>query len=344
MTMARSRLTDAPALALTPSASPELIGQSPVMRRLQERIERFAATPLPILLTGETGTGKEVVAQSIARRSGMCRTFIPVNCAALPPSLIESELFGHEQGAFTGAVRRHEGIVARADGGVLFLDEIGELSLSTQAKFLRALEIGEYTLVGGTQVRHSRFRLIAATNRDLGTLAERGEFRRDLLHRLGVVRLVLPPLRDRLEDLPALTEHFLAQFRHEFAGGPARFSEAALQLCRSYPWPGNVRELKHVVHAAAAVTSGPTVDAEMLAEFLDPEARVDTGAVAELRTLAEQMRQAEVAAIHAALRRASGDRVRAAALLGISVSTLYRRLGTGGDLPVAESSARDPAR
>lgn len=333
MSMAHSRRITALSPLLSTGDYYDLIGRTPVMRQLYERIERFARTQLPILLAGETGTGKEVVAQTIARLSTASRSFIPVNCAALPPSLIESELFGHEQGAFTGAVRRHEGILSRADGGVLFLDEIGELPLSTQAKFLRALETGEFTPVGGDRVIHSRFRLIAATNRDLAELAERRRFRTDLLHRLGVVRLALPPLRDRMDDLPDLAAHFLAQFRRESGSGPERLSGSALSLCRSYTWPGNVRELRHVVQAAAALTSGATVDAEVIREFLECGPAEPRQEIVGLPTLAEQVRRTEAQAIQDALRHADGDRVRAASLLGISVSTLYRRLGAAVDDP-----------
>ncbi|HEX2190788.1 MAG TPA: sigma 54-interacting transcriptional regulator [Longimicrobiaceae bacterium] len=301
-----------------------MIGRSPAMRAVYERIERFSALPIPVLVLGETGTGKEMVAQAIRELSGADRRYVPVNCAAIAKDLFESELFGHEPGAFTGAIRRHAGILAQADGGILFLDEVGELPLATQAKLLRVLESGEYRPVGGEQARRASFRLVAATNQDLALRVEQGTFRLDLLHRLGAARIVVPPLRERAEDVPAMAEEFLRRIREARGWGPAWFSPEAAALLRGAGWGGNVRELRNVVEAAAAVAPAGCIEADHLREFL-PGAG-GPAAPGALPTLAEILRTAERSAIQEALRRAEGNRDRAAALLGVSVATLYRRL------------------
>lgn len=329
--MNSSRTVETQAIPPMPNGAADfhgMIGTSPAMQRVYERIERFARLPVPLLILGETGTGKDMAARAIQRIAFSERPLVAVNCAAIPKTLIESELFGHEQGAFTGATRRRVGILAQADGGILFLDEVAEIPLSTQAKLLRAIETGEFRLVGGEKVQRSRFRLITATNRDLNDLVARKRFRLDLLHRLGAARIVIPPLRDRLEDITPLTEEFLRRFRAASDSvGPARLSACALGLCYASGWPGNVRELKNVVEAAASMASGATVEAEHLREFVS-QAECTLRSVPEepVPTLAEAIRRAEQDTIREAMRRAGGDRERAAAMLGISVTTLYRRL------------------
>ncbi|MET0398235.1 MAG: sigma-54 dependent transcriptional regulator [Longimicrobiaceae bacterium] len=302
-----------------------MIGRSPAMRAVYDRIERFSTLPIPVLVLGETGTGKEMVAQAIRQVSGASRRYVPVNCAAIAKDLFESELFGHEAGAFTGATRRHAGILAQADGGILFLDEIGELPLATQAKLLRVLESGEYRPVGGEQTRRADFRLVAATNQDLALQVEQGRFRLDLLHRLGAARIVVPPLRERTEDIQPMAEEFLRRIRESRGWGAAWFSPEALARLRTAHWGGNVRELRNVVEAAAAVSTESCIEAHHLHEFL-PSRTGRTGAANTLPTLAETLRAAEQTAIREALRHAEGNRDRAAALLGVSVATLYRRL------------------
>ena len=302
-----------------------MIGRSDAMRTVYERIERFAALPIPVLILGETGTGKEMVAQAIHQIYGQNRRYVPVNCAAIAKSLFESELFGHEAGAFTGATRRHAGILAQADGGILFLDEIGELPLSTQAKLLRVLESGEYRPVGGEQLRRASFRLIAATNQDPALLVEQGRFRIDLLHRLGSARVTIPPLRERAEDIQPIAEEFLRRVRESRGWGPAWFSADAVTLLRTADWKGNVRELRNVIEAVAAVATDGCIDVPHLLDFL-PSKRPGTSAGSPLPSLAEVLRTAEESAIREALLRAQGNRDRAAALLGVSVATLYRRL------------------
>lgn len=301
-----------------------MIGSSTAMQDVYRRIDRFAKSAVSILILGETGTGKDMAAQAIRMIYACQRPFVVLNCATVSKTLVESELFGHEQGSFTGASRRHQGILTQADGGILFLDEVAELPLSIQAKLLRAVETGEFRPVGGERILHSRFRLIAATNRNLDRLAG-NRFRLDLLHRLGAARITLPPLRERREDIIPLAREFLLHFRAvNREVGPASFSNAAERLLVGGDWPGNVRELKNVVEAASVGAEG-AVDPAHLAEFLAPPRWINQPATA-LPTLAEAVRLAEKTAIQSALRLARGDRERAADLLGISAATLYRRL------------------
>jgi DNA-binding NtrC family response regulator len=304
-----------------------MVGDSPIMNEVYRRIERIAPAPVPVLILGQAGTGKEVAARAIHEIWGRSRPFVALNCAALPETLVESELFGYERGAFTGAVRRHVGVFARADGGILFLDEIAELPLSTQAKLLRVLETGEYYPVGGERAQRSRFRLLAATNQDLEERVRRDQFRMDLRHRLGVAQVVLPLLSDRLEDLPALANTFLARYREKCGGaGPARISQGALDLCAASEWPGNVRQFRNVVEISAAIAATGSVLAEHVAEFVQSECQTRLLHADPIPTLSEAVQRAEREAIGRAIQRAAGDRVRAAELLGISPATLYRRL------------------
>jgi DNA-binding NtrC family response regulator len=314
-----------------------MVGSSAVMRRLYGRIDRLARSSIPVLILGETGSGKEKVARAIERIASAGKPFVMLNCAAIPPTLFESELFGHEAGAFTGATRRHPGILAQANGGTLFLDEIGELPLAAQAKLLRAIETGEYRPVGAERLARSRFRVLAATNRDVDELVARNRFRRDLLHRLGAARIVLPRLRERVEDIPALAAEFLRGYRDSNAGaGPMCFSERAMALLESSAWPGNLRELRHVVEAAAALAVGPTIRAAHVHEVLFP---VRTRGAP--LTLDQIVGRAEQEAITDALRRARGHRARAAEILGISEASLYRRLARSRSLGPEEPSVGD---
>ncbi|MDP9348537.1 MAG: sigma-54 dependent transcriptional regulator [Gemmatimonadota bacterium] len=309
-----------------------MIGRSPAMMNLYQRIERFARARIPLLIHGETGTGKEMVAQAVREISGCGSRYVAVNCAAIPQSLLESELFGHRQGAFTGAIRSHAGLLVQADGGILFLDEIAELPVETQAKLLRVLETGEVRPVGGEQARRVSFRLIAATNQDLDALVARKRFRLDLLHRLGAARILLPPLRQRKQDIPLLAEEFVHRFRDAHPEGPVGFVSEALDLLCRAEWPGNVRELRNVVEAAAA-TSSVQVEAEQVREFIPANpSRVRLGITlaGAVPTLAEVQRLAEREAIRTALEQSGGNRDEAAGLLGISPATLYRRLAATG--------------
>ncbi len=232
-----------------------LLGETPAIVRLRTQIERLAPTPLPILVRGETGTGKEVVARLLHRRSGRRGPFVPVDCGALPSTLVEAELFGYEQGAFTGADARREGLVAIAEGGTFFLDEIGELPLDAQSRLLRLLEDGSYRPVGGAAMRRADIRVVAATWRDLDALVAQGRFRRDLYHRLAAVELHLPPLRERPDDVELLFRHFLAEASPHIEPTPA-----LLQHLRRWHWPGNVRELRNVARYVAALAHGPRAE------------------------------------------------------------------------------------
>jgi two-component system, NtrC family, response regulator AtoC len=241
-----------------------LLGRSPRMVDVFDRVARVASSPCNVLVTGETGTGKELVAQAIhfsdVTRRG---TLVPVTCAALPEHLLETELFGHERGAFTGADRQRKGRFELAKGGTLFLDEIGELPLGMQAKLLRVLQEGRFERVGGTESIETDCRVIAATNLNLAEAVAAGRFREDLFYRLNVFSIELPPLRDRLEDVPLLVNHFLEKLRER--GLPARtVSRLALSRLLSYDWPGNVRELEHVIEQAMVTTSGPVIEPENL--------------------------------------------------------------------------------
>jgi len=321
---------DAATLAALSDQAPEtlhgMLGRTPAMRSVSYRIERFARLPIPVLILGESGTGKELAARAISRIVGSEKPFVVVSCAAIPPTLIESELFGHERGAFTGAVRRHTGLLAQADGGILFLDEVAELPLHAQAKLLRAIETQEYRLVGGEVTQRSRFRVIAATHRDIDAMVRKGEFRDDLVHRLGAARIVIPPLRERLDDLPLLAERFLCSFREAKGDeGPVRLTRPALELLRRAEWPGNVRQLRNVIEAAAAMAAGNAVEPQHLAEFLVKSDR-QTLQDGSVPTLADAVRRAEHETIRRALERAEGDRALAARWLGISLATLYRKV------------------
>jgi len=292
-----------------------LIGSSAVMGQVREQIERFARSPVPILILGETGTGKELCAAAIAQLSGR-EPFVPVNCATFPDALAESELFGHERGAFTGAVRAHSGVVALADGGVLFLDELGELPPAMQAKLLRTLESGEYRPVGSNKAQTSRFRILAASSGDL-------ELRPDLLHRLGAVRIALPPLRKRLEDIPQLAVRFLRMYLERSERGPHRIAPEACVALMQHDWPGNVRQLRNVVEGAAAAAG--TEDEIRLSDVLQFVGREP--AEQGIESLAQARRSAEQRAILNALGHVGGNREQAAKLLCISQATLYRKLG-----------------
>jgi len=306
----------------------KLIGKSSVMQRVREQISSIARSPVPVLILGETGTGKELCAEAIACLSE--RTpFVPVNCAAFPDGLAESELFGHERGAFTGAVRSHTGVIALADKGVLFLDELAELPSAVQAKLLRTLESGEYRPLGSTKTLRSDFRILAATSGDLDRVIASGRLRMDLLHRLGAARVPLPALRERLEDIPLVVNEFLRRYLERATSGPARVSNEACAVLMQHDWPGNLRQLRNVVEAAAAVaTPEDEIGMMHVMQFLPPVAR-EENAGDVLPTLAEARARAELRLILEAITRAGGNRGRAAKLLRISEATLYRKLGRG---------------
>ena len=250
-----------PAAVATPAGDDrQLIGDTPAMRALFRAIGRLAQAPLSVLINGETGTGKELVANALHRESPRARgPFVALNTAAIPAELLESELFGHEAGAFTGAARRHIGRFEQAHGGTLFLDEIGDMPLPLQTRLLRVLAEGEFFRVGGRELIHVDVRVVAATHQDLEALVEQGRFRADLLHRLDMVRLWLPPLRERLDDVATLTATFLGNAARRLDMPPKRLSAAALQALRQHDWPGNVRELENVIERAVVLATGDYV-------------------------------------------------------------------------------------
>jgi DNA-binding NtrC family response regulator len=314
---------------------PTLIGQSSRLQEVRALVRKLGRSDSPVLLLGETGTGKEVAARAI-HESGGCGPFVPIDCSLLG-TLLESELFGHTRGAFTGAVASKAGLLELAEGGTAFFDEIGELPVDTQAKLLRVLQEKEIRPLGGLAGRKARFRLIAATNRDLAREVELGRFRRDLYYRLNVVTLRLPPLRDRKEDIPELAAHFLARY-----GRGHELTQPLLEAMSRYDWPGNVRELENCIQRMVAINSGPYLHSADLpsalqgallasqAESLEalvaaagadglPAPRIPARGVMPLEEL-------ERHAIVEALAHTRGDRARAAVLLGIGRTTLYRKL------------------
>jgi two-component system nitrogen regulation response regulator GlnG len=235
-----------------------IVGNSPAMQQVYKLVGQVASTSATVLLTGESGTGKELVARAVFQNGPRSnKTFIAVNCAAIPENLLESELFGHEKGAFTGALAQRVGKFEQCDGGTLFLDEIGDMPLTTQAKILRVLQDGEISRVGGNSSTKCDVRIIAATNKDLWTAVQRKEFREDLFYRLNVVRIPLPPLRDRLSDVPLLVQYFTNKIRQKQVGAPTQFSEESMACMCRYPWPGNVRELENSVQRAMVLAVGP---------------------------------------------------------------------------------------
>jgi len=307
------------------------------MRKVLELIEHVAKTEATVLILGESGTGKELVARRLhAYGPNGQKPFLPVDCGSLVPTLIESELFGYVKGAFTGANRGKDGLLVSAEGGTVFLDEIGELSLDLQAKLLRALQEKEVRPVGATHRVPIKARIVAATNRDLAAMVEKGTFRKDLFYRLNVVNLRLPSLRDRREDIPLLAAHFLDRISREH-GTKFTLSDEALRTMMRHDWPGNVRELENSVERACTMSSGPVLQLGDLPTQLQQEGldarRAATAAAGvngsggehaapELETLADLEREA----ILGAIRTLNGDKLKAAKLLGIGKTTLYRKL------------------
>jgi two-component system, NtrC family, nitrogen regulation response regulator NtrX len=306
-----------------------LVGQSPPIERLRETIRKVAPTEARVLITGESGTGKEVAASLIHRGSARADgPLVRLNCAAIPRELIESELFGHERGAFTGATERRRGRFELASGGTLFLDEVGDLSPEAQAKLLRALEAGEIERVGGGEPIAVSVRVLAATHRDLAREAEAGRFREDLFFRLHVIPVHLPPLRERAGDVPLLVRHFLA-----LQGGrglpPPRLTSAALRLLGAHPWPGNVRELANVIERLAILHAGADVGAAEVRAVLGPDLRHAAPPAYrddDTRPLAERLDDHERALLEGALHAAGGSLAEAARRLRTDRANLYRRL------------------
>jgi two-component system response regulator HydG len=296
-----------------------IVGRSQAIREVLGRIVRIAPTDATVLIQGESGTGKELVAKAIhanSKRSG--RPYVPVNCAAISETLLESELFGHARGSFTGAVSARKGLFEEADGGTFFFDEITETPLSFQAKLLRAIQENEVRRVGENKPIQVDVRIIAASNQDLLTAVAEKRFRQDLYYRLNVARFVLPPLRDRREDIPVLFGFFLEKYNRKM-GVRARVADNVLESLSNYPFPGNVRELENMVEQAVALSGGGTISLDDVLPAAQAPSRTSG------RTLADVVDSAERTAIENALRECDGSRERAAELLGISSTTLWRK-------------------
>ncbi|BAV95894.1 nitrogen regulation protein NR(I) [Lysobacter enzymogenes] len=348
---ARTLATSAPEASAEPEveavAADTLIGDTPAMLTLFRAIGRLAQAPLSVLITGETGTGKELVARALHRESPRAqRPFVALNTAAIPAELLESELFGHEAGAFTGAQRRHVGRFEQAHGGSLFLDEIGDMPLPLQTRLLRVLAEGEFFRVGGRELIRVDVRVIAATHQDLEGLVAQGRFRADLLHRLDVVRLRLPPLRERRGDVPQLAERFLAAAAQRFGAPLKRLSKPALERLMAHDWPGNVRELENVCWRLAALAPGDAIAREDLDDALGAEPAAAAAAGESWEALLSAWARAQLAEgranlhadarerfdralLEAALAHTGGRRTEAAARLGLGRNTLTRKLGPG---------------
>lgn len=319
------------------SIQESIVGQSPQMQDVYKLIGRVAASDATVLIIGETGTGKELVADTLhahsLRRDG---PLVKVNCAALPETLLESELFGHEKGSFTGATARRPGRFELADGGTIFLDEIGEMSPGTQKKLLRVLQEGEFQRVGGTVTLKADVRVIAASNKNLVEEVRRGNFREDLYYRINVIEVRLPPLRERQEDIPLLVGHFLEEYRFAPGYPPAKISDEALASLMNHDWPGNVRELKNVIERAVIMSSGGVITTQTL--HVEGEARngrhFDVAHLVRERVpLPEAVGRFEQALLREAVLQAGGDEAEAAKWLGVDRRVLAERLKGNGRSP-----------
>ncbi|HEX7359759.1 MAG TPA: sigma 54-interacting transcriptional regulator [Bryobacteraceae bacterium] len=320
-----------PQTALDSSPLAKLLGASPAIRKVHRLVTRMSKSRFPVLIQGETGTGKEVAARAIHDLEPRGQ-FVVVDCSALVGPIMESELFGYAKGAFTGAHNQKLGLLDAANGGTAFFDEIGELPLDLQMKLLRVLQEKQFRPVGGLAPRSSNFRILAATNRDLGAEAQAGRFREDLYYRLNVMKLCLPPLRERKEDVPVLIGHFLQQY-----GNGHHITDDVMQALVDFDWPGNVRQLEHTVQQIIAMNSGPWITAADL-----PSAVVNRRSEKALNAAAASpypgdpqqevipLAELEKRAILHALERAKHDRTLAAVMLGIGRTTLYRKLKSYG--------------
>jgi two-component system NtrC family response regulator len=303
----------------------EIIGNCSATRELLRQVRQVGATDATVLIHGESGTGKELTARAIHRFSSRAdQAFVTVNLGALPETLLESELFGYEKGAFTGALRRKTGRFERAGGGTLFLDEVTETSQKSQVDLLRVLEEQEFQRLGGEETLTADVRVVSATNRDIEQLVATGEFREDLYYRLNVVPIHIPPLRERRDDIPILVEHFLTHFCERHRRGPKRLANEALQILVSHSWPGNIRQLRNLMERLVVTVGGEVIHAEDLPA--DMRSRIDHSA----GTLAAAVENAEKRAILSALTACDNHREKTARLLDISVRTLHYKMSRYG--------------
>lgn len=313
----------------------ELIGSHPTVTEMQRIISRVAPTHSTVLILGETGTGKELVARSIHQQSlRATQAFVAINCGALPENLIESELFGHLKGAFTGADVERLGLFEVASGGTLFLDEIGELPKAMQAKLLRVLESGEIRRVGEGLTRKVDCRIVCATHRNLPTMVQTGEFREDLMYRINTFQIYVPSLRERRSDVPALADALLRRIRPTAAGQSPQFSSQVMKLLQEHSWPGNVRELANVIEHASVMCDRLPIETEHLpGHFGQPKIRLAESTVGPQEVLS--LREMELRMIEAALERHHGNKTAAAQELGVSIKTLYNKLNSTSDRSAA---------
>ncbi len=315
------------------SLNERIVGNSPEMQRLYKIIGQVAASDANVLVIGETGTGKELIAETLHAYSSFSKgDLIKVNLTALPATLMESELFGHEKGSFTGADRQRIGRFEMAHNGTIFLDEIGDMALSLQAKLLRVLQEREFERVGGSQTIKVNARVIAATNKDLLAEVQAGRFREDLYYRLAVITIGTPPLREHKEDIPLLVEHFLQKHRFTQASPPARISEEAIQVLLQHDWPGNVRELEHTVQRAVVLARGGIITTDHLLLNADQEvAIIDINQKLTMgATLEDVVNEVELRMLQRAIQRADGNRHAAAKALGMDIATLDKKLANHG--------------
>jgi two-component system NtrC family response regulator/two-component system response regulator HydG len=315
-----------------------MVGEAPALQAVLGVIQQAAPTKATVLILGESGTGKELVAQGLHQSSPRKdKPFIKVNCAALSESLLESELFGHEKGSFTGAVGRREGRFERADGGTLFLDEIGEISPSIQVKLLRVLQSREFERVGGSETVKVDIRLVAATNRDLAAEVKAGKFREDLYYRLNVVAVTLPPLRERKGDLPALVSHFLKQFNESYGKSVRGLAPGTLQALMAHDWPGNIRELENAIERAVVLAKGNELTSDDLPSAISGP-RPLSGVLGPGASMAQVERQM----ILQTLQMVNGSTSRAAEILGISVRKIQYKLNEYGERPGKNPIEHEP--
>ncbi len=310
------------------SGSELILGTNPRMREIAELIMRVAPAPTTVLIRGESGTGKELVARAIHQNSHLRdRPLVTVNCTALTPTLMESELFGHRKGAFTGAVKDKLGLFEKASGGTIFLDEIGDMSLEMQAKLLRVLQTGEIKAVGDVATQRVKVRIIAATNRELEEAIAKGEFREDLFYRFNTFTITLPPLRERTEDIPILAHHFLRKAEAKVNKKIERITPEALEMLQKYPWPGNLRELENIIERAVVLAPARTIEAGHLPLYLQQESR----GTSDLQEGFAQSKERVIAAFEREavtryLQQTAGNISRAAAAAGMTRRTFHRLL------------------
>jgi transcriptional regulator with PAS, ATPase and Fis domain len=298
------------------------------MREVMRQVEVAAPTDATLLIAGESGTGKELVARTVhalsSRRKG---PFVAVNCAAIPETLLESEIFGHEKGSFTGAVERRQGCFELADGGTLFLDEVAEMQPGTQAKFLRVLQEGQFRRLGAQSETHVNVRIVAATNKDPMKALQDGALREDLYYRLNVLTITVPPLRERMEDIPELVQAFIDEFNERHGRSIRGIDDDALEILRRHRWPGNVRELRNVIERAVIVGPDDLVRAEHLPAFDEASLPTPSGTEAEVvLSVGTTVEDAERELILKTLKQTGGNKTRAAVILGISLKTLHNKL------------------